>query len=113
MFPLKLAYLDENNNKYSTRLKAAAWIKENINSNDRICNEEKSLAPFNMPPINFNKFNIVNKKCYWLIVTIRNTNDYKKIQEKNIIMEFKPRLLLNFPRLVFSHINPVIVIIKT
>ena len=113
MFPLKLAYLDENNNKYSTRLKASAWIKENINSNDRICNEEKSLAPFNMPPINFNKFNIVNKKCNWLILTIRNTNDYKKIQEKNIIMEFKPRLLLNFPRLVFSHINPVIVIIKT
>ena len=65
------------------------------------------------PKIYVNKFNIVNKKCHWLILTIRNTNDYKKIQEKNIIMEFKPRLLLNFPRLVFSHINPVIVIIKT
>tara|TARA_Y100000590_G_scaffold469938_1_gene660806 strand:+ start:2584 stop:4149 length:1566 start_codon:yes stop_codon:yes gene_type:complete len=113
MIPIKLAYFDENSDKYSTRLSAANWIEKNINYKDKICNNEKTLAPFNMPPINFDKFNFVNKDCDWLVVTVRNSLDYKKIQKEKITIEFKPRLLLNIPRTVFSHINPIIVIIKT
>lgn len=112
MYPLKLAYYDENNEKYSTRLNASKWIEENINVDNRVCLNSKTPAPFNTPPINFNKFNIVDKKCDWKIITIRNTGDYKKIMEKNIEIVFKPRLLYQNPRTVFSHINPVIAIIK-
>ena len=112
MLPLKLAYYDENHQKYSTRLNAAIWITKNINTNDRICFPGREAAPYNVPPINFNKYTVVNNKCNWEIVTIRTTDDYKKNLNKNIIVEFKPRFLVIFPRTVFSHINPVIRIIK-
>mgnify|MGYP001473681245 CR=1 FL=1 len=113
MIPLKIAYMDENNEKYSTRIKAANWIEKNINKDDKICNGENSLAPFNMPPIKFYEFNIVNKKCDWIIMTIRNNKNYEKIKSDNIKIEFLPRYLIKFPRTVYSHINPIIVIIKS
>ena len=113
MIPLKLAYYDENHEKYSTRLNASKWISQNINKNEQIC-FKGSLAPYSMPPINFSEYTVVNNnKCKWEIATIRNKSDYQKSLDKNIVVEFKPRLLINFPRTVFSHINPVIVIIKT
>ena len=113
MIPLKIGYIDENNKKYSTRIKTVNWVEKNIKENEKICYAGSGLAPFNMPPINFYKFDVVDENCNWIILTLRNNKDYEKIKSKNIEIEFLPRYLFKFPRTIFSHINPVIVILKS
>jgi len=51
LLPLKIAYFDENNNLYSTRLHSAEWINKNIiDKNKTVCRKE--FSPFDYPPVN-------------------------------------------------------------
>ena len=107
--PLKLAFHDENILMHSTRLSSAKWINDNIiEKNKSIC--KKDFSPFDFPPINFNKAKLQND-CEFKVHVLRQP---KKIKEYNnkIIKKFEPRYqFLNIP-LVFSHINPLIIIVE-
>jgi len=108
--PLKLAFYDENILKYSTRLNSAKWINENIIEKEKsIC--KKDFTPFDFPPINFNKVK-VEKDCDFGIHILRQP---KKIEEYNygkIIKKFEPRYQFPNIPLVFSHINPLIIVVE-
>jgi len=108
--PLKLAYYDENNLKYSTRINSANWINNNIiEENKSIC--KKDFTPFDFPPINFNKV-LIKKNCNYQIHVLRQPKKINEYDENKIIKKFEPRYqFANIP-LVFSHINPLIVIVE-
>ncbi len=108
--PLKIAYYDENNLNYSTRLSSAKWINNNIIENNRtIC--KKSFSPFDFPPINFNKIKI-EENCAYDIKVLRQPKEINLFKENQIIKKFEPRYqFLDIP-LVFSHINPLIIIVE-
>ncbi len=108
--PLKLAYYDENNLKYSTRINSANWINNNIiEENKSIC--KKDFAPFDFPPINFNKV-LIKKNCNYQIHVLRQPKKINEYDKNKIIKKFEPRYqFANIP-LVFSHINPLIVIVE-
>ena len=107
--PLKLAFYDENSLKFSTRLVSADWINQNIiKKNKSIC--KKNFAPFNFPPVNFNQIKTSNN-CDYKIHILREPKKIKSF-ETNLIKKFEPRYQFkNFP-LVFSHINPLIIIVE-
>ena len=108
--PLKIAYFDENNNLYSTRLHSAEWINKNIiDKNKTVC--RKDFSPFDYPPVNFNKI-IIKENCDYEIHVIRQPKKIGKFKNKNIVKKFEPRYQFKEIPLVFSHINPLIVIIK-
>ena len=108
--PMKMSYYDENNIKYSTRLKSANWINsEIINKKKSIC--KKEFVPFDFPPINFTKVKI-EKNCDYEILVLRQPNKIKIYDKDKIIKKFEPRFqFANIP-LVFNHINPLIIILK-
>ena len=107
---MKIAYYDENNLNYSTRLSSAKWINNNIIENNRaIC--KKSFSPFDFPPINFNKIKI-EENCAYDIRVLRQPKEINLFKENQIIKKFEPRYqFLDIP-LVFSHINPLIIIVE-
>ena len=110
LLPLKIAYFDENNNLYSTRLRSAEWINKNIiDKNKTVCRKE--FSPFDYPPVNFNKI-IIKENCDYEIHVIRQPKKIGKFKNKNIVKKFEPRYQFKEIPLVFSHINPLIVIIK-
>ena len=106
--PLKLAFYDENIVKHSTRLSSAKWINNNIiEKNKSIC--KKDFSPFDFPPINFDKV-IIKKECDYNVKVLRQPKEIYNYQ--NIVKEFSPRFqFIKFP-LVFSHINPLIIIVE-
>ena len=108
--PMKLAYYDEDSIKHSTRLNAASWINRNIiEKNKSIC--RNSFAPYNFPPVNFNKIKI-SENCNYEVQILREPKKIIKYKESEILKKFEPRYqFINVP-LVFSHINPLIIIIK-
>ena len=108
--PLKLAFYDENILKYSTRMSSAKWINVNIiEKNKSIC--KKDFSPFDFPPINFNKAK-VEKDCEFEIHVLRQPKKIKEYNNKKIIKKFEPRYQFSNIPLVFSHINPLIIILK-
>tara|TARA_B100001167_G_C16670834_1_gene257657 strand:- start:4 stop:705 length:702 start_codon:yes stop_codon:yes gene_type:complete len=110
IIPLKIAYYDENNSNYSTRLSSAKWINNNIiEKNKTICN--KNFSPFDFPPINFNKIQI-EENCSYDIHVLRQPKKINLYQEKQIIKKFEPRYQFSNIPLVFSHINPLIIIVE-
>ena len=107
---MKMSYYDENNIKYSTRLKSANWINsEIINKKKSIC--KKEFVPFDFPPINFTKVKI-EKNCDYEILVLRQPNKIKIYDKDKIIKKFEPRFQFKEIPLVFSHINPLIIILK-
>jgi hypothetical protein len=112
-FPLVLAYSDENNKKYSTRLRAASWINENINKGERICTSGRSISPYDSPPFDFMRYNIVSyKECNILISVERQSDQVRSIVNTSLLKRFKPRYNPKSFPLVYSHINPQISIYK-
>ena len=108
--PLKIAYYDENNLNHSTRLSSAKWINDNIiEKNKTIC--KKDFSPFDFPPVNFNKIKI-EKNCSYDIHVLRQPKKINQYKENQIIKKFEPRYQFVDIPLVFSHINPLIVILK-
>ena len=105
--PLKIAYYDENN-KYSTRLNSAKWLNENIiDKGKTLC--QKDFVPYDYPPINFDKV-IIKKECDYNVQVLRQPKEIYNYE--NIVKEFLPRFqFIKFP-LVFSHINPLIIIVE-
>jgi len=106
--PLKIAYFDENN-KFSTRLNSAKWI------NDEIVNQKKTLcktdpSPYYYPPIDF-KNAIIKKECEFEVLVLREPKKIKNYE--NIVKKFEPRFQFSQIPLVYSHINPLIIIFKT
>ena len=104
--PLKIAYYDENNNKYSTRLNSAKWLNENIIEKGKtLC--QKDFVPYDYPPINFDKV-IIKKECDYNVHVLRQPKEIHNYEV--IIKRFSPRFqFIKFP-LVFSHINPLIIV---
>ena len=114
--PLKIAYFDENNLNHSTRLNSAKWLNENIiDKGMSLC--QKDFVPYDYPPINFDKV-IIKKECDYNVHVLRQpkevgkypiiTGDLKNVE--TIIKRFPPRFqFIKFP-LVFSHINPLIIV---
>ena len=73
--PLKIAYFDENSNKFSTRLNSAIWI------NNEIVNKEKVLcptdpSPYYYPPINFKKA-VIKEECEYNVLVLREPKEIK------------------------------------
>ena len=69
------------------------------------------FAPFDFPPINFNEIK-VETDCDFGIHVLRQP---KKIEEYNygkIIKKFEPRYQFPNIPLVFSHINPLIIVVE-
>ena len=106
--PLKIAYYDENNNKYSTRLNSAKWLNENIIEKGKtLC--QKDFVPYDYPPINFDKV-IIKKECDYNVHVLRQPKEVHNYEV--IIKRFSPRFqFIKFP-LVFSHINPLIIVVE-
>jgi hypothetical protein len=112
-FPLILAYSDENSKKYSTRLRAASWINDNIDKGERICTSGRSISPYDTPPFDFMRYNIVSyKECNILISVERQSDRVGPIANTSLLRRFKPRYSLKSFPLVYSHINPQISIYK-
>ena len=108
--PLKLAFYDENILKHSTRLNSAKWINDNIiEKNKSIC--KKDFSPFDFPPINFNEAK-VEKDCDFGIYVLRQPKKIREYNNKKIIKKFEPRYQFSNIPLVFSHINPLIIIVE-
>ena len=108
--PLKLAYYDENNLNYSTRINSANWINENIiKKNKSIC--KKEFSPFDFPPINFNKV-LIKKKCNYEIHVLRQPKKINIYKQRRLVKKFEPRYQFSYIPLVFSHINPLIIILE-
>lgn len=110
--PLKLAYFDENNPKYSTKLLSAEWIHKNIPKNSEIC-IDATIAPSTTPPFNLKEYNVkIGRECEYVIKIFREMDLSKKLDGYKEIADFKPRFSAPFFPLVFSHINPEFVIYK-
>jgi MFS family permease len=113
-FPLVLAYHDEDNEKYSTRLKSAIWVNNNIDKNKIICTNGKSIAPYDTPPFDFKSYHIANKtsRCDVLIAIERQSDQVDNVVNSSLLARFKPRYTLEQMPFVFSHINPQISIYR-
>jgi len=108
--PLKLAFYDENSSKFSTRLNSANWINKNIIEKEKsVCN--KDFSPFDFPPVNFNKI-IIKKKCDYEVHVLRQPKKISGYNEEEIVKIFEPRYQFKKISLVFSHVNPLIIIVK-
>ena len=106
--PLKIAYFDENNQKYSTRLNSAKWINDKIISkNKTLCKTD--FSPYSFPPVNFKKA-IFKDDCEYEVHILRQPKEVKN--HKNIIKQFEPRFQFKEIPLVFSHINPLIIVVE-
>jgi hypothetical protein len=113
-FPLVLAYHDEDNEQYSTRLKSAIWINNNIDKNKTICTSGKSITPYDAPPFDFKSYHIATntKGCDVLISIERQSDQVDTIVNSSLLARFKPRYTLEQIPFVFSHINPQISIYR-
>ena len=110
--PLKLAYYDENNPKYSTRLNAAEWVNKNIiDKKKSLCNKE--FVPYDYPPVNFKKI-LIKDNCDYEIHVLRQSKriSWYEDSNRNIFKKFEPRFQFKEIPLVFGHINPLIIILK-
>ena len=108
--PLKIAYFDENNPRFSTRQLSAKWINQNISPGSAISTQTgplSNLAPYSTPPFDFTLYNIVNSEQSDYLVNINRQIDTAGHPQGYLLMKrFRPRLTNSFFPLVFSHINP-------
>jgi hypothetical protein len=113
-FPLALAYHDEDNEKYSTRLNSAVWINNNIDKNKIICTSGNSISPYDSPPFDFMSYQIVNSinECDILISVERRSDHVDSELNSTLLARFKPRYNIKSLPFVFSHINPQISIYR-
>lgn len=108
--PLKLAYFDENDEKYSTRLLASKWVDENIPEGDSLCIGSNTPAPFEVPPFQFSRLKVNSPGCNWRISVDREFPSQATSATWEVAAKFKPRLFNKHFPVVFGHINPQITI---
>jgi len=107
-FPLFLAYYDEDNLNYSTRLQSAKWINNNISKDKTVCTSGRSIAPYDSPPFDFFRIKVDREKCDFFISIERQVDQVFFELDKALIKRFEPRLNFKAIPLVYSHINPQI-----
>lgn len=103
--PLVVAYGDENNPNYSTRLQAAAWINEHLPPESKLCTQ---LVPFNAPPFDFTKFEINPELCKYGIEVEREPDQVVIPPGRHLVQRFRPRFNNSLFPLVLNHVNPQI-----
>jgi hypothetical protein len=110
--PLKLAYFDENSDRYSTRLAAAAWIDANIPYNEAVCVPTTALAPFHVPPFRFDQHPINSPDCRWHVRVERQPDSVRIDPHETVTKRFAPRFSPQAFPFVWEHINPQITIYR-
>lgn len=106
--PLIAAYADENRPEHSTRLRMAKWIDANISDGAGLCLSSSTPAPYDAPPIQFNRYLINDQNCpYWVVVE-RETVGNPPPEGWALMHRVMPRFSPSAYRLVFGHINPQI-----
>lgn len=111
-FPLKLAYVDENDLAYGTRLRAAQWIDENVLPGTAVCTATATPAPFSAPPFDFANYAINGPNCEIIVRVERYEVDHRTPAGYSVVRRFKPRLSVDWFALIFGHINPLITIYR-
>lgn len=101
--PLKLAYFDENNLAYSTRLSAGQWVETHIPANSTLCTQ---IVPYNTAAFDFTRYTIGAQGCHIRIEVARYLKKIQNGTEDNLLARFSPRLTAHAFPFVFSHINP-------
>lgn len=101
--PLKLAYFDENDPRFSTRLQAAQWIEANLPAGAGLC-VDPTPAPYNTPPVDFTRYEINSEACDTLVRVKRRPEPGPP--GWSLEKAFAPRYSSERFPLVFSHINP-------
>jgi hypothetical protein len=110
--PLKLAYFDENDSRFSTRLRAAEWIDTHVPAGSGICVGTRTPTPYDVPPFQLGRYRINETPCEWTVLFERETDSLPERPGLELLERFRPRLSpMSFP-LVFSHINPQISIYR-
>ena len=105
--PLWLAFGDENSPKHSTRLRAATWIARNIPANAAISLGTRTPGPYDVPPIELNRYRITHKAPEFLIIT-HPAHPLAEPSDGKLIKRFRARLSLDRLPLVYDFINPTI-----
>jgi len=106
--PMKLAYYDENDPSHSTRLLAMNWLHENLQKDEVICFGTETPAPYDVPPIDFTRYQISEAGCQYKIIVEREKLGRVPWGRWALVKRFAPRYSPpSFP-LVFEHINPQI-----
>jgi len=80
-----------------------------MKKNKSIC--KKEFSPFDFPPINFNKV-LIKKKCNYEIHVLRQPKKINIYKQRRLVKKFEPRYQFSYIPLVFSHINPLIIILE-
>ncbi|NQV44723.1 MAG: hypothetical protein HQ501_07450 [Rhodospirillales bacterium] len=106
--PLALAYRDENDPTHSTRHLAGRWIEENIPGDAALCFQTKTLAPYEVPPIDFARYRINDPACKMEVRVEREPDAVIQNERRQLVTRFQPRYSPHSFPLVFSHINPQI-----
>lgn len=106
--PLKLAYFDENDPAHSTRQRAGAWIGQNISTADTICLHVAAPSPYDVPPLQLDRYTLRERDCRWTVRVERETDSARAPSGYALAQRFRPRLSPERFPLVFGHINPQI-----
>lgn len=102
--PQAVAFRDENNPAYSTRLRAAAWIEQHIQSREKVC---ARLVPYDTAPFDFTRYPAETDRCRY-IVQVERERPRLLPEYTSLVNRFEPRFN-RFPLpLVTNHINPQI-----
>ena len=75
--------------------------------NKTLCKTD--FSPYFFPPVNFKKA-IFKDDCEYEVHILRQPKEVKN--HKNIIKQFEPRFQFKEFPLVFSHINPLIIVVE-
>jgi hypothetical protein len=106
--PLKMAYMDENDPQRSTRLSAARWVEKNLSREETLCLGTRTPAPYDVPPIDFERYIITTEGCQYMVKVERQSDNVRTPVGFSLEKRFVPRYSPEHFPLVFSHINPQI-----
>jgi len=108
--PMIVAYHDEDDVSYSTRMLAADWLNK---KNVMVC-PNNSISPYDFPPINLKKLATLDKiRCKYLVGVIRRPdNTHIAPVGYTLEKEFVSRFNIKQIPLVYSHVNPTILIFR-
>lgn len=104
--PLLLAYRDEGNPRYSTRMRAVAWIEASLPHGTALCSQ---MVPYNSVPFDFTHY-VVNRDCAYDIEVHHQITTSPVVGQ--LVAEFKPRLYSFWWPLVYGKANPRVTITK-
>ena len=108
--PIKMAYLDENDSRWGTRLAAANWISAEIPEGASICAPTSSFAPFRFPPIDVTRYRLVGPDCDYRVVAAVHPAENINFDNYLRTKEFAPRGWNDKFAFVHGHVNPHIAI---